>query len=142
MWQTGWDKYRDEGLLLLRVGIGLMMVYHGYPKIVGGEATWIKLGGAMKFMGITFAPAFWGFMAAAAEFLGGILLTFGLLTRLAAAMLTFTMLTAVIMKFSTGAGLAGASNALELAIVFIALLLTGPGKYSLDDKMGGPRRRY
>ena len=137
------DRYRDEGLLVLRAGIGLMMIYHGVPKIMGGEVIWLKLGGAMKFVGITFAPAFWGFMAAFAEFGGGLLLTFGLLTRVAAAMLAFNMMVAVVMKFSTGAGLAGGSNALELAIIFFSLILLGPGKYSLDEKIakgGRPMR--
>ena len=27
------DKYRDAGLLILRVGIGVMFVLHGYPKL-------------------------------------------------------------------------------------------------------------
>lgn len=30
------DKYRDVGLLILRVGIGLMFMIHGFPKLFGG----------------------------------------------------------------------------------------------------------
>jgi len=129
------DKYRDEGLLLLRVGIGLMFVFHGWPKISGGPEVWLKLGGAMKFIGVTFAPTFWGFMAAAAEFGGGLALVLGLLVRPVAAMMAFNMLVAVVLKFSTGAGLGGASQAIEVGIVFLSLMLMGPGKYSLDEKL-------
>jgi uncharacterized membrane protein YphA (DoxX/SURF4 family) len=39
------DKFRDFGLLLLRVGIGLMFVtIHGFPKITGGMKTWTVFG--------------------------------------------------------------------------------------------------
>lgn len=135
MFLTFLDKYRDTGLLLLRVGLGLMFIYHGYPKIMGGEAGWEKLGSmAMQYVGITAYPVFWGFMAACAEFFGGMLLIFGLFFRLACIMLVCNMALAVILKFSTGLGLAGAAPALEDGIVFLNLILIGPGKYSLDYK--------
>lgn len=130
---TSLDKYRDTGLLLLRIGFGLMFIYHGYPKISGGIAGWERLGSlAMPHLGVTFVPAFWGFMAAAAEFLGGILLLLGFFFRPACLLLAMTMATAVTMKFSVGAGLAGAAPALENGIVFLSLILIGPGQYSFD----------
>lgn len=128
------DKHRELGILLLRLGIGLMFVYHGWPKISGGPEVWLKLGSAMKFVGITFTPVFWGFMAAVTEFFGGILIAIGFLTRPAAMMLAFNMTIAVILKFSTGAGLGGASQAIEVGIVFLSLILMGPGKYSVDAR--------
>lgn len=128
-------KYHDTGLLLLRVGIGLMFVYHGWPKISGGLETWTKLGAAMQFMGVGFAPTFWGFMAALTEFGGGLALILGLLTRPVGAIMAFNMLVAVVLKFSTGAGLGGASQAIEVGIVFLSLAVMGPGKYSLDEKL-------
>ena len=30
------DKYRDIGLLILRVGIGIMFMIHGLPKLTAG----------------------------------------------------------------------------------------------------------
>lgn len=130
------DKYRDHGLLVLRVGFGLMFLYHGYPKIMGGIAGWEKLGLlAMQHVGITFMPAFWGFMAACAEFGGGLLLLLGLFTRPASLLLAVNMLVAVNLKFATGAGLAGAAPALEDGIVFLSLILLGPGRYSLDARL-------
>lgn len=135
------DKYKDAGLLFLRVGMGIMMIYHGAPKIMGGVEGWIKVGAAMKFLGITFAPAFWGFMAAAAEFFGGILLIGGLATRLACVFLITTMAVAVTMKLATGAGLFGASQAIENGIVYASLLIAGPGIYSLDYKWFGSREK-
>ena len=128
-----WDKHRELGILLLRVGIGLMFVYHGWPKISGGTETWVKLGTAMNFLGIGFAPGVWGFMSAATEFFGGILIAIGLLTRPVAMILAFNMAVAVVLKLSTGAGLGGASQAIEVGIVFLSLIFIGPGKYSVDE---------
>jgi putative oxidoreductase len=130
------DKYQDLGLLILRLGLGAMFLYHGAPKLFGGVETWVKVGAAMKFVGLGFAPAFWGFMAAFAEFVGGLLLMTGLFFRPALLLLIVTMAVAVSMKFATGAGLFGASQALEDGIVFVSLLFIGPGKYSLDRKLG------
>lgn len=129
------DRYRDEGLLLLRIGIGLMFIYHGTPKILGGAETWTKLGAATQFVGIGFAPTFFGFMAAMAEFGGGVLLILGFLIRPACAFLVINMAVAAALKFGTGAGLGGASQAIEMGVVFLSLIFIGPGKYSLDAKL-------
>lgn len=129
------DKYQDAGLLIIRLGLGAMFLYHGAPKLFGGVEAWIKVGAAMKFIGLGFAPAFWGFMAAFAEFGGGLLLMTGLFFRPALFLLTVTMAVAASMKFATGAGLFGASQAIEDGIVFVGLFLIGPGKYSLDRKL-------
>jgi Predicted membrane protein len=128
--------------LFLRIGMGLMLMYHGTPKLMGGVDGWIKIGVAMKFLGITFAPAFWGFMAACAEFLGGLLIMLGLGTRIACAFVTFTMMVAVTMKLATGGGLFGASQAIENGIVYISLFIAGPGKYSLDHKIAARRSSF
>jgi putative oxidoreductase len=132
---TKLDKYRDIGLLLLRVGIGIMFMMHGYPKLIGGEEKWESLGNNMGNLGITFAPVFWGFMAAFAEFGGGILLALGLFFRPAAFLLFFTMFVAAIRHISAGDGFNGYSHAAESAILFFSLIFTGPGKYSLDEML-------
>lgn len=121
----------DYGILIIRIGIGLMFILHGYPKITGGPETWMKIGGAMNTIGIGFAPVFWGFMAAFAECVGGACLVIGFLFRPALAMLIFTMFIAVMMHYTNGDGMKGYSHALESAIVFIGLFIAGPGKYAL-----------
>jgi putative oxidoreductase len=90
---------------------------------------------AMKFLGVSFAPAFWGFMSAVTEFIGGFLIAIGLLTRPVAMFLSFNMIVAVVLKFSSGAGLGGASQAIEVGIVFLSLILMGPGRYSIDERL-------
>ena len=62
----------DIALLILRVGIGIMFILHGYPKMMGGMEKWILLGSyGMSSLGIDYFPAFWGFMSAFSEFFGG-----------------------------------------------------------------------
>lgn len=120
---------KDIGLLILRLGIGVMFIMHGLPKITGGPERWEALGGAMGALGIHFIPVFWGFMAAFAEFFGGIFLIFGLLWRPATFLLFFTMLVAALFHLERGDGFKGSAHAIELGIVFLGLFFTGPGKY-------------
>jgi putative oxidoreductase len=127
------DKYRDLGLLLLRVGIGIMFMYHGFPKITAGQELWTNLGGVLSDMGIGFAPTFFGFMAALSEFGGGLLLVLGLFTRPASIFLSITMVVAALMHLLGGDPFGDASHAIESAVVFISLFLIGPGKYSSDE---------
>ena len=127
-------KYRNTGLLIMRIGIGIMFIVHGFPKLAGGLAGWAELGGSMKVVGVTFLPVFWGFMAAVAETFGGFLLIVGLFFRPACIALVFTMIIAALVHFGKGDGLGGASHAIELGIVFFSLIFIGPGKYSVDKK--------
>ena len=139
------NRYRthDLGLLILRVGIGIMFTIHGYPKLTGGPVAWAEVGGVMKLVGLNFAPAFWGFMAAVAEAVGGQLLALGLFFRLACVLLLGTMIMATVMHISTGDGFNGYSHALESAFLFLGLAFTGPGKLSIDQLLfPGPRRLY
>lgn len=127
-------KYRNTGLLLLRIGVGIMFIIHGFPKLAGGPQGWEGLGGSMKVIGIDFLPVFWGFMAAVTETFGGFLLIVGLFYRPACILLVFTMIIAALVHFGKGDGLQGASHAIELGIVFFSLIFIGPGKYSVDKK--------
>ncbi len=128
-------RYRNTGLLTLRVGLGIMMIIHGFPKVMGGPDKWIGIGGSMKLIGIDFLPVFWGFMAAATECFGGFLLVIGLFFRPVNILLLFTMIIAALVHFSDPKqGLKEASHAIELAIVFFSLIFIGAGKYSVDKK--------
>jgi len=127
---------RDAGLLIIRVGLGAAFFYiHGLPKMAAGPELWAKLGGAIGNLGVHFAPAFWGFMAACAECIGGAFLALGLLTRPAAAVMAFNMLVAATMHLAMGQGLGAASHALENLIMFAGFTLIGAGRYSLDHKL-------
>ena len=128
------DKYRDIGLLILRLGIGGMFMWHGWPKITGGPGFWSQLGMATGAIGIHFAPTFFGLMAALSEFAGGLCLALGLWTRFACIFLTINMVVASLMHLTKGDGLMVASHAIEAGILFFSLIFIGAGKYSLDEK--------
>ncbi len=118
---------------MARLGIGLFFFYvHGLPKIMAGPELWAKLGGAMGNLGVTFAPAFWGFMSASAECFGGLFVALGLLTRPAAALLAFNLFVAAVMHLSGGQGIEIASHAAEDMFFFMGLILTGGGRCSVD----------
>jgi putative oxidoreductase len=127
-------NYRNTGLLLMRVGLGIMMMIHGYPKLMGGPDGWTKLGGAMGNVGIHFAPMFWGFMAAATEAVGGLLIVLGLFTRPVCILMIINLAVAALHHFSKGDGIDGAAHAIETGIAFLGLLFLGPGRYSIDKK--------
>lgn len=128
-------KYRNTGLLMLRIGLGIMMMLHGFPKLSGGVETWIKVGGSMKLIGIDFMPAVWGFMAALTEGVGGLFILLGLFFRPVLILMTFTMAMAAMVHLSDPKqSFMDASSAIELGIVFLSLLFIGPGKYSIDKK--------
>lgn len=127
-------KYKDFGLLLMRVGVGILFMHYGYPKLLGGPSMWTGIGASMKNIGIDFYPVFWGLMAALVETFGGFLLVLGLAFRPVSLLLAFTMLIAALHHIAAGDGLSGASHAMESGIVFLALVFIGPGKYSVDGK--------
>ncbi|RYG18937.1 MAG: DoxX family protein [Chitinophagaceae bacterium] len=128
-------KYRNTGLLIIRIGLGVMMMMHGFPKLAGGVETWIKIGGTMKLIGIDFFPLGWGFMAAATESIGGLFLLLGLFFRPVNILLIVTMIMASLVHLSDPKqGIMDASHAIELGVVFLGLLFLGPGKYSIDKK--------
>jgi len=114
--------------------MGIVFFFHGLPKLTGGVEAWRELGSAMTFMGVNFAPVFWGFMATFAETIGAILLILGLFHRFVAFMLAFTMAVAMLMHFDAADTYFVYSHTLKALIVFIALLISGPGIYSLDHK--------
>jgi putative oxidoreductase len=132
------SKLKDWGLLLLRLGIGGMFAYlHGWDKMTGGPEKWAGSGDAMKHLGITFLPAFWGFMAAFAESVGGICVMLGLFFRPMAAMIAFTMFVAATMHYSVPAMRKGLEYPAVLCLVMAALVVTGPGRFALGRLLFG-----
>jgi putative oxidoreductase len=133
---TSLDKFRDFGLLLLRVLFGLYLAFgHGLGKITGGPEQWAGLGGTMEIFGLGFAPTFWGFMAAIAEFVCALLVAAGFLTRPAALLVVINMSVAATAHI-TGVIDGGPEMALLYGIAFLSLIFVGPGKYSVDEIAG------
>ena len=129
------SRCQDLALLMFRLGLGGMFMWHGWPKIIGGTEKWSGLGKAMGTFGIDFAPALWGFMSSFAEFGGGLLFALGLFYRPACLLLVGNMIVAFTSQMISGTGLQKASQSLEDGISFFGAAFIGPGKYSLDYYM-------
>lgn len=129
----------DWGILVMRVTVGILMMFHGIPKLLAGSETRTQLGGAMSYLGIDAGHAFWWFMGAFAESFGGLFLILGAWTMPFAFLLAFTMLVASIMHRNTTQAswvqaFMDASHSFKLFWVFVALIITWPWKYSIDEK--------
>jgi putative oxidoreductase len=116
-------------LLVARLWFGLTMLFnHGFDKmahfsdIVGTFPDPLRLGQEASLV-----------LVVTAEVLGALLLTVGLLTRVAAAVLVIDMFVAFLMVHKTA--LSGQSSG-ELAFLYLAgyvtLLIAGGGLFSLD----------
>lgn len=125
-------NYRNFGLLVMRVGVGIMMVMHGLPKIAGGYDKWVELGRAMGHLHIHFLPAFWGFMCAITETIGGLFCVLGLWFRVVSILMVINFVVAALSHFARGGSIMEASHAIELAFVFFGLIFLGAGPHSID----------
>jgi putative oxidoreductase len=125
-------------LLVLRVALGITMLAHGYQKLfVFGFA---GVSGAFAQMGIPM-PGVVGPLVALLEFLGGITLVIGLLTRLTAIGMAIDMLGALAMVHVKNGFFmpTGFEFVFVLLGMSIAIALAGAGDLSVDDVIG--RRR-
>lgn len=128
----------DLGLLLLRVALGALLFYHGATKLglFGGRGLRGFAVGLEK-MGIKPSLPF-AVLAAGSQAAGGLLLAFGFLGPVGALLLASSMAVAVLVLVKNGFGMArgGYEYSLVLAIAFVALSLTGSGRYSVDALIG------
>ena len=119
----------DLALLLLRVVLGIIMIYHGWPKLTDLAGTIDGMAG----MGVP-VPAVAAIFATVAEFVGGWLMLLGAFTDIAGLMFAIDMLGAITFVhakngFSVAKG--GVEWPLLLAATAIAIALTGPGRYAV-----------
>ncbi len=82
------EKLKPIALLLLRVAMGVIFIYHGYPKLTHAQQ-WVQNFGHMGF------PGFFAYLAGIFEFFGGVMLIVGLFTRIAGLVLAVEMAIAV-----------------------------------------------
>lgn len=118
----------DYGLLALRLVLGIIFMYHGYPKIKNPEMMAETFGGNKNF------PMALGFF----EFVAGLLVLFGLYTQFAVIVFIVVMLGALYFKIEKwkipffAQQTTGWEFDLLILATSIALLFLGAGSYSLD----------
>jgi putative oxidoreductase len=131
----------DLGLLLMRFVLGAIFFAHGAQKVLGWYGGYGLKGTSGFFKQAMGIPVPLSYLAAFAEFLGGIAVIVGAFTQIAAMGLAVTMLVAVIkvhgkngfwMNWSSTAN-KGEGYEYNLALFAMALLLmlVGPGRFSI-----------
>ena len=115
-------------LLLLRCGLALIFVYHGYPKLFGDRTALID---SFQAIGL---PPYFVYVAGAIEFFGGIALALGLLTPIAA-LLLFLDMGAAMWKYNLSQGIYAVREyelPLVLGLASLVMAAIGGGPLSLD----------
>lgn len=111
------------GLLLVRVGAGSIFLIHGWEKLQ-------HLTGVASFFVSLGLPAWMAVFVSLVEVVGGVMLIFGVATRVAGAALGINMLVAI---FLTGVGRGFHAHEFEMLLgaVSLGVALAGSGKYRL-----------
>ena len=118
---------QDFGILLLRVGLGVVFLYHGWTKVGAMEQT-------IGFFGtLGFAP--WlAYLVAWAETVGGIALIVGIFSRYTGVVLGVISLVALVkVHLPNGFAISGGGYEFILLLLLgsLAIITMGSGKYSL-----------
>ena len=126
--------------LVVRVLAGVIMAAHGWQKLQGGPS---GFGQALAGSGVPL-PELMAYVVTLVELIGGVLLIVGLLSRLAALLLTIDLVVAILLvKVNIGllspADGSGVGAELDLALIggLLVVLLAGPGRLSVDHQMLG-----
>jgi putative oxidoreductase len=129
------EKLRPLALLLLRVGVGVVFIYNGYPKVFGRRLEHID-----EFVHVAHLPAYFVYIAFALEVGGGSLLIAGLFTRIVGLLLAGEMAVALWRDeriFQHPLALDSYGLALVLGVGAFALATFGAGSISLDRAFFG-----
>ncbi len=120
---------------LVRVTAGLLLMPHGAQKLFGAFGGGGLAGTAQFLDSAGYQPGWlWALLIALTEFVGGLLLALGFLTRPAAAAVFIFLATAVIHHLPSGFfwNKGGFEYPLLWAVVALSFVIRGGGRYSVD----------
>jgi putative oxidoreductase len=125
------DRLQCTGQLILRVYIGTaVLIAHGWPKLQGmlsGHSRFPMLVGRLGFP----FPDLFAWMVVAAQIGASLLVILGLWTRTMAICVGFTIAFGVL-NVHWHEGFKGMELGLIYALVFAVIVVSGPGRLSLD----------
>jgi len=131
-------KWEPLTLLLLRCGLGLVFIYHGYPKLFGNTDRFIE---SFQTLGL---PGYFVYLAGVIEVFGGLAIIFGLFTPVVGIILLLEMAVAM-WKYNFNEGIYAVREyelPLILGLASLSLAATGPGALSLDHLIFGRRDKH
>ena len=135
------EKLTPVALLLLRLALAAIFIFHGYPKLFGHSQQWVE---NFQHMGF---PGYFAYISGVLEFFGGLTLVLGLFTRITGLLLAIEMGIAIWrVHLPQGSFLDVHNYELPLALGVAAFVLatTGAGTISFDHVIYGsadaPRR--
>lgn len=131
---TSLSRYRDIGVLLIRLAFGFQLVKVSYLNALYPSDYLPQFIAFQQALGLPF-PTVGSYLAAYTEFLGGLLLILGLWTRWAALLLIINFSVAVSMAhLAISDDYHNTFPAVNLLAVSVFLLLNGPGRYAIDSR--------
>jgi len=139
----------DDGTTILRLLLGVIFFAHGAQKMLGWFGGYGFTGTMGFFTNVLHIPALFAFLAIAAEFLGGLGLILGFLTRIAALGIFSNMIVAIAMvhhQFGFFMNWTGAQKGegyeyhLLVMAVTVFLMIRGAGAYSVDRLVSSPEK--
>lgn len=113
------------GPLPIRVMVGIAFMAHGYPKLT-------DMAGTQEFFGKIGLPVEMAILIGLLEFIGGLVLLLGVLTRISSALLIGNMIGAIMLVKISRGFVGGAELDLLLLAGCASLLITGPGSASIE----------
>ena len=116
----------DTVMLVVRLVLGTIMIYHGWPKVQSLRRN------AKDFEGKGFTPGMlWGTIVALVEFVGGITILAGIYPEIGAGLFAFQMLVGTIWKLKKRKPFTDYSYDIQLLALSLVLSGLGPDPHVL-----------
>ena len=124
----------DIGKLILRVSVGVLILFHGMNKIIYG------VGGVKHLLSEAGLPQFLAYGAFLGEVIAPIFLILGLYARVASLVLAFNMFVAILLAYGGSMLVLSKHGGLVMELPFfyfiasIIIFILGSGRYSVNNK--------
>ncbi len=128
------ERRINFGLLVMRLGLAAVLLIHSLPVLMGGAAYWKNVGTSLNFINIGISPQVLGFVIMLFESLCGVSLLSGFLFRTSCVILTVLYGLYFFNYLNIGYKTLTLYS-LGLALVYIGLMNTGPGRYAVAVKL-------
>ncbi|MGH2678117.1 MAG: DoxX family protein [Actinomycetota bacterium] len=131
----GLAEFAEWGFLALRIAVGVIFIWHGWPKITGARGMAAAMGGGEAKPALVGMVTIQGVVEAG----GGVLMILGVLTQLVALAFIIIMIGAIALKntmWKTGF-MSQQTTGWEFDLVLLAanllLFLAGPGEIAIQS---------